>query len=790
MQRKSRARTLVRQAAIPLGAALSAALLLRGMFGASRAAPGWGKILAWTLLLAVDVACAVRTARFRMVLGRGDRAQPKRWSAETALLLGVSAQALIALTGGLRSPLQPISYLVGAGVMIALPLALSVPLLAALIALDAAVFASLHALSAQWPLLLAHTAFTVMFAALYHALLAARMWRAGLAERNAVRRRVAEAEERARELRLVATAESLPAPDEAAGPSALLTPLERETLAAVHELSSALKGALTVVEAALHPHTVAVYFRSRDDETLKLREWRSPSEQRLFQGPLSAREGALGAVLAAGRTLRLDGDGPALSYYEGKPPVSCFLGAPLQARSSDPVTEPPAQWPAPTGTTAEMLAPGMIAQEMLSPGSSGRSSPGLPAPPRAGEILGVLIADRATPFSSDEERALAAMAREVARAIESEKLLFAVRREKEEKARFFNALESLNRTSSAAEAAQAAVSHARALCNTLDLCAITLREGGDAAVPSYPPVLQKGSSPGSRGTSRARHRVLAVQGENTASLQGLTFADNPGLVSNVVRLGAPLPGRELGAMDRVVIFDGGTVIRGLAALKIFPLRAGDATVGTLVCGSRSRSGLGENSQRELQMLALQAAEALVRARLFEETERMATTDGLTGLLNRRALDELLRNRFAEAVRYKRPLSFVLFDIDHFKRVNDQHGHLSGDAVLRGVAQLAQAQARTIDRVARYGGEEIALILPETDLAGAMVIAERIRAAVEASEHAIEGGSLKVSVSAGVAVVAPGVEKLEQLVEAADQALYRAKQAGRNRVVAAASRAAA
>jgi diguanylate cyclase (GGDEF)-like protein len=197
-----------------------------------------------------------------------------------------------------------------------------------------------------------------------------------------------------------------------------------------------------------------------------------------------------------------------------------------------------------------------------------------------------------------------------------------------------------------------------------------------------------------------------------------------------------------------------------------------------------------SAQTELAMLALQAAEALVRARLFEETERMATTDGLTGILNRRAMDDLLAARFAEAVRYKRPLAFLLFDVDHFKKVNDVHGHPAGDAVLRGVAQVAASQARDSDRVARYGGEEMALILPETDLAGAMVIAERIRVAVAAAEHATEGGALKVTVSAGVSVVGPGIEKAEQLIEAADQALYRAKQSGRNRCVAARPRVAA
>src|SRR5207237_8526449 len=229
-----------------------------------------------------------------------------------------------------------------------------------------------------------------------------------------------------------------------------------------------------------------------------------------------------------------------------------------------------------------------------------------------------------------------------------------------------------------------------------------------------------------------RHRILAVEGDVSGALRELSFTDNAGLVSNVVKLGAPLPGRPLGAMDRVVIFDNGTVVRGLQALKIFPLRAGETTVGTLVCASRKADALPEAAQKELSMLALQAAEALVRTRLYEQTERLATTDGLTGLLNRRTFSAMLEKRLREAQRYRRPLSLLLLDIDHFKKVNDTHGHPAGDAVLRGVARPAQKAARDTDVAARYGGEEMALILPETDARGALAIAERLRKLIEAS----------------------------------------------------------
>jgi diguanylate cyclase (GGDEF)-like protein len=159
-------------------------------------------------------------------------------------------------------------------------------------------------------------------------------------------------------------------------------------------------------------------------------------------------------------------------------------------------------------------------------------------------------------------------------------------------------------------------------------------------------------------------------------------------------------------------------------------------------------------------------------------------------LNRRTFNAQLTARLREAQRYRRPLSLLLLDVDHFKKVNDTYGHPAGDAVLRGVAQLAQQQARETDLVARYGGEEMALVLPETDARGALVIAERIRATVAAAQHPTEQGALKVTLSVGVATWPGAGEDAAGLIESADRALYRAKQGGRNRVEAARGRAAA
>jgi len=168
-------------------------------------------------------------------------------------------------------------------------------------------------------------------------------------------------------------------------------------------------------------------------------------------------------------------------------------------------------------------------------------------------------------------------------------------------------------------------------------------------------------------------------------------------------------------------------------------------------------------------------------RLEERLRRLSTTDGLTGLFNRRHLDESLAVELERAKRYNAPLSILMFDVDHFKRFNDEHGHDQGDRVLQAIAQQLQEHVRKVDVPCRYGGEEFLAILPGTHQAGAIIVAERLRHSVELME--VDG--LKVTISIGVATVPEiDVASPDALVEAADKALYRAKRAGRNQVIAA------
>lgn len=165
-------------------------------------------------------------------------------------------------------------------------------------------------------------------------------------------------------------------------------------------------------------------------------------------------------------------------------------------------------------------------------------------------------------------------------------------------------------------------------------------------------------------------------------------------------------------------------------------------------------------------------------------EEKAKCDPLTGLSNRRVLEETLVRDLAQADRTGAHLSVVMLDVDHFKNVNDTHGHSVGDLVIRFVADVLKKSVRVADLAARYGGEEFTLILPDTDATGAVVVAERIRAAIERTRIDLSGGvSFSITVSLGTASVkGPGCQRAgRSLVEAADAALYRAKKSGRNRV---------
>jgi diguanylate cyclase (GGDEF)-like protein len=223
-------------------------------------------------------------------------------------------------------------------------------------------------------------------------------------------------------------------------------------------------------------------------------------------------------------------------------------------------------------------------------------------------------------------------------------------------------------------------------------------------------------------------------------------------------------------------------VHALAVPMLGSLPSSPEYLGVLSIARRRRP-FSREEEELLQYLAGQAVVSIENARLHETVELQAVTDELTGLANLRALHSILESELERSRRFGAPLALVMVDLDHFKQINDEHGHQQGDEVLELVADVLREFSRDIDTPARYGGEELAIVLPETDSEGAEQLAERIREAVDNLEvPRVDGeGVLHLQASFGVAAVPENASDREALIAAADAALYRAKRAGRNRV---------
>jgi diguanylate cyclase (GGDEF)-like protein len=167
----------------------------------------------------------------------------------------------------------------------------------------------------------------------------------------------------------------------------------------------------------------------------------------------------------------------------------------------------------------------------------------------------------------------------------------------------------------------------------------------------------------------------------------------------------------------------------------------------------------------------------------EKLREMAFRDGLTGLYNHRYFQDLMDNELSRSQRYKKPFSLMILDLDHFKKINDEYGHPVGDIVLKDVSKAIENTIRDSDFAARYGGEEFAVVLPETELRGAAILAERLRKAIEQLEIDTNGCRVDVTVSVGVTCYHPSTAKIEksEIFTQADNALYKSKNKGRNMI---------
>jgi two-component system cell cycle response regulator len=220
----------------------------------------------------------------------------------------------------------------------------------------------------------------------------------------------------------------------------------------------------------------------------------------------------------------------------------------------------------------------------------------------------------------------------------------------------------------------------------------------------------------------------------------------------------------------------------LPELTTVPVLANDRLAGLLALAGGPSTRASPDALPFLEALAAQAHIVLENSRLFERVRELSIRDSLTGLYNHRHILEQLTQAVERADRYQEPVSVVMADIDHFKKVNDQYGHLAGDAILRELALLLQDSVRSVDAVGRYGGEEFLLLLPHTGYEEARRLADRIRGRIQACAFRVGDRTHRLTVSMGVfSCPSPLVASAADLVREADRALYRAKGTGRNRV---------
>ena len=227
------------------------------------------------------------------------------------------------------------------------------------------------------------------------------------------------------------------------------------------------------------------------------------------------------------------------------------------------------------------------------------------------------------------------------------------------------------------------------------------------------------------------------------------------------------------------LFAGGERLRPRQALAIVPIAGRRGVLGAVVIESDHSGRLRAAELPSVRLLAAIASASIEALDEFEAAEREAYTDPLTGLPNRRAFDAHFGPSIDRADRFDEPVALIVCDVDDFKAVNDRHGHQIGDGVLQAIGATLQRGVRAVDLCARFGGEEFVIILPRTARLGAVELAERLRRAIEARPLRVEGRELRVTASFGVAIYPASVTSRDDLLAAADRALYAAKRDGRN-----------
>ena len=376
-----------------------------------------------------------------------------------------------------------------------------------------------------------------------------------------------------------------------------------------------------------------------------------------------------------------------------------------------------------------------------------------------GHLRAVLCADRIVDraFSPQEEELLRNSTSHVLRAFENERVFVQLERSKREQEILYRVSQAFSTALTQDAVMEVGLGAAKEIAPN-DFVAIT----------EYQP-------------EGRRHTVRRAAGERALDFQGLRFRDNTSLTAMVVKNRHYLPYRGEFDSKQQVLFTKKAKLKGIESLLVLPLVVREEPIGTLIVGAKAQSAFGTSVRETLQALANQLAVAMANASAVRQLEEMATTDGLTGCLNKRAFLDQLEQKLMAAQRFGRKLSLIVTDLDHFKAVNDTYGHAAGDRVLQELGRVLKRVKRETDQVARFGGEEFCVLCEETDARGARLLAERVREELENTELLTELGPLKVTASLGVATFPDHASTAADLFVQGDKALYEAKNRGRNRV---------
>jgi two-component system cell cycle response regulator len=495
---------------------------------------------------------------------------------------------------------------------------------------------------------------------------------------------------------------------------------DRLARASVEEIHQSVHYALDLLRRSLDLHTAALLWLNEAGTHLRISEISTRSDD-VRDEPFAAGDGVLGAVIAQRAGVSLRGLNPSykVPYYGGPCPV--------RALSAIPVLD-------------------------------------------ADSLRGVLAVDRVNdlPFSPHEEETIARAARFCLRAIQNERVFLQLERAKVEEGKLYRAARALGAASSEKDVVEAGVQAAREIAS-FDLAAVTVFDD-KTRMHEVVAATSADGRPGDREDARAAHDLV-----------GARFAHNAGLVAMVVQNRCPLPYRGDYESARQMVLAKRLPWPAHPSLLVLPLLLQGRALGTLILGAKRRHAFGDAARPTLEVLASHFAVSLSNARMMHTLETMATTDGLTGLLNKRAMLDTATQKIAAAARFGRKLALLVVDIDFFKKVNDTHGHDTGDLVIRGLGDILKRQKRATDVVARFGGEEFIVLCEQTDEAGAQLLAERIREELGKTSFRVPGGgTVAVTCSVGVATLPTAGGDWEALFRAADEALYTSKRTGRNR----------